>query len=94
MKGLISVCVVLTAFSLSGGQEAVTGGQETVAVAGGHQDVTGGQETVAVAGGQEAVTVAGGQQDVTGGQMHMAQAQAGLGGLNLKLEHPKPEPSR
>ena len=60
MKGLISVCVVLTAFSLSGGQEDVTGGQE----------------------------------DVTGGQMHMAQAQAGLRGLNLKLEHAKSEPSR
>ena len=76
MKGLISVCVVLTAFSLSGGQEAV-------AVAGGQQDVT---------GGVEAVT--GGQEDVTGGQMHMAQAQAGFGGLNLKLEHAKSEPSR
>ena len=35
MKGLILLCMVLTAFSLLGGQEADTGGQE---------NVTGGQE--------------------------------------------------
>ena len=33
MKGLISVCVVLTAFSLSGGQEDVTEGQMHMAQA-------------------------------------------------------------
>ena len=64
MKGLISVCVVLTAFSLSGGQGAVTGGQ----LYGEYGDATEGQG--AVAGGQEAVT--GGQGAVTGGQEAVA----------------------
>ena len=53
MKGLILLCMVLTAVSLLGGQEADTGGQE--AGTGGQENVTGGQEDAqeADAGGQE-----------------------------------------
>ena len=49
MKGLILLCMVLTAFSLLGGQEADTGGQGADtggqgADNGGQEDGTGGQE--------------------------------------------------
>ena len=45
MKGLILLCMVLTAFSLLGGQEADTGGQE--AGTGGQENVTGLQDYLA-----------------------------------------------
>ena len=91
MKGLILLCMVLTAFSLLGGQEADTGGQE--AGTGGQENVTGGQENAQEAdtGGQEDVTGlqdyldhedaqeadTGGQENVTGGQEDAQEADAG-----------------
>ena len=71
MKGLILLCMVLTAFSLLGGQEADTGGQG--AGTGGQGADTGGQG--ADTGGQEADT--GGQENVTGGHEDAQEADAG-----------------